>query len=355
MRRVLVIMKAVRGCNLACDYCYMGAPGEQRHEVMPESVLEAVMASVADLHPERAEFCWHGGEPLLASQDFYDRALELEQAYFRGVKVTNSMQSNGTLLTEGWVSFLKSRRIGLGISFDGPRLLSDHHRVDRQGRSSFSQVIRGLGLLEAQGVNVNIIPVVSSQAADSAQEVFDFFKGLGLTNFAYTPCSTRASVVGATPISVSEWRRFLCDSFDCWLREDDPTIRIRFISELLCAMLGGNTHLCVFERGRCCHEFTTVDVDGDVYPCDSYYDPSNRLGNIMSNSLVEIRESADFSAFREKVTARALECEQCEYEPYCRGGCTALRDDATGRNRYCEAVKGLVDHIDGVIAGGYPR
>ena len=46
------------------------------------------------------EFIWHGGEPLFAGIDFYQKAVEYQRPWEeKGKKITNSIQTNATLIT----------------------------------------------------------------------------------------------------------------------------------------------------------------------------------------------------------------------------------------------------------------
>ena len=45
-------------------------------------------------------FTWHGGEPLVRSRAFYEKALALQQKHAAGKQIENALQTNGTLLTD---------------------------------------------------------------------------------------------------------------------------------------------------------------------------------------------------------------------------------------------------------------
>ena len=76
-------------------------------------------------------FVWQGGEPTLMGLDFYKKVIEFQRKYGKGKKITNSLQTNGTLLTEEWCQFLAQHGFLVGLSLDGPELIHDHFRVDR--------------------------------------------------------------------------------------------------------------------------------------------------------------------------------------------------------------------------------
>ena len=53
---------------------------------------------------DTVQFCWHGGEPLLLGVDFYRRAMEFQRKYADGKRIENTLQTNGTLVDEAWLS-----------------------------------------------------------------------------------------------------------------------------------------------------------------------------------------------------------------------------------------------------------
>ena len=121
---------------------------------MSDETLDAYIRSLIAMHrtPE-VTVAWQGGEPTLMGLDFYRRAMELEDHYRRpGMSFLNTMQTNGTQLTDEWCAFFTEHDFLIGISIDGPRELHDAYRVDKGGKGSFDQVMRGLRLLQKHGV-----------------------------------------------------------------------------------------------------------------------------------------------------------------------------------------------------------
>ena len=89
---------------------------------------------------------WQGGEPTLMGVEFFRRSVELAERYLQpGQRAAYTIQTNGTLLDEEWAAFFTEHDFLVGISIDGPRELHDAYRVNKGGKGSFDQVMRGLG------------------------------------------------------------------------------------------------------------------------------------------------------------------------------------------------------------------
>ena len=66
-----------------------------------------------------------------------------------GVRIVNTIQTNGTLVDAEWAAFFKEHEFLVGISIDGPKELHDAYRVDKGGHPTFDRVMAGLAQLQA--------------------------------------------------------------------------------------------------------------------------------------------------------------------------------------------------------------
>ena len=144
-------------CNLNCEYCFylekqaLFGPGEQYR--MSDDVLSAFITNYITSQPTPVvEFVWQGGEPTLLGVDFFKRVVDLQKPFAKKKTITNSLQTNGTLLTAEWCEFLKKHNFMVGLSIDGPKEIHDRYRRDRQGKGTFDQAMRGLRLLQEHKV-----------------------------------------------------------------------------------------------------------------------------------------------------------------------------------------------------------
>ena len=147
-------------CNLACTYCFYtekenlyGDPAPFR---MPPEVLESFIRQYIECQNARGvQFAWQGGEPTLLGIDYFRSIVSLQGKYAGGKKVTNTIQTNGTLLTDDWCRFSKRNGFLVGLSIDGPRELHDRYRVKGNGQPTFETVMSGLALLRKHKVSFN--------------------------------------------------------------------------------------------------------------------------------------------------------------------------------------------------------
>ena len=136
-------------CNLDCKYCFYLEKenlyaGNHRWQMSDEVLEEYVRQYIEAQDVPEINFAWQGGEPTLLGVRFFRKAVELQQRFANGKRISNALQTNGTLLDDEWGAFLNEHRFLVGLSVDGPRELHDAYRVDKQNRPTFDAVMRGL-------------------------------------------------------------------------------------------------------------------------------------------------------------------------------------------------------------------
>ncbi|MEI8598065.1 radical SAM protein [Vibrio sp. M60_M31a] len=137
-------------CNLDCDYCFYLDKTDYYPQTkqfdMGDTTLEAHIKSYIESQPvgcPEVTFGWQGGEPTLRGLDFFRQAVVLQKKYARpGMKIINTLQTNGVLINDNWAAFLKQHQFLVGISIDGDEELHDHYRKTRSGKGSYRQVIQ---------------------------------------------------------------------------------------------------------------------------------------------------------------------------------------------------------------------
>jgi uncharacterized protein len=353
----LLIKPAGSGCNMACDYCFYSGkkslyPDAGKHR-MDDAVLKEMIRQMM-LHGEsEVSFCWQGGEPTLMGIDFFGRAVDYQMQCGRGKTVGNAIQTNGVLIDRKWADFLFNHRFLTGISIDGPQHVHDRYRRTAGGGTSWEKTRDAATRLLDRGVSVNALSVVNDYSARYPDEIYGFLKEAGLSYMQFIPCveTDPAAPDRAAPYSVSsdDYGRFLCRIFDLWRADfpeaGRPATSIRFFESLLFAYAGIVPPDCSMMEE--CGVYLVVEHNGDVYSCDFFVTPENRLGNVMNGRLDSMLNSAAQKHFGRQKKSLPPECRNCAYLTLCRGGCPKdrIRDPSDdGMNHFCAAYKMFFNH-----------
>ena len=342
-------------CNLRCKYCYyldkkQFYPEEKRY-VMSDEFLELFTRQYIESQTMfDVLFTWHGGETLMRNIDFYKKALFFQQKYAQGKRIDNSIQTNGTLLTDDWCKFFKDNNFLVGISIDGPQHCHDKYRRTADGRPSFVQVMRGLELLKKHGVEYNIMGVVNDYNVDYPLEFYNFFKATDSRFIQFSP------IVEVLPdgspaswnVPSRKWGDFLIAIFDEWVRNDVGEFFIQYFDSTLANWVGENPGSCIW--AKTCGHAGVMEFNGDVYSCDHFVYPENKLGNIRNETLLEMMYSEEQLRFgQEKQSNLSQQCKECEFLFACNGECPKNRILKTpfgeNINYLCEGYYKYFKHV----------
>ena len=326
----LLIKPASADCNLHCEYCfYLDRntlyPESKRHR-MSDEVLEQMISGYMATHQPQYIFNWQGGEPTLMGTAFFQKVIRLQQKYGKsGVSVSNSLQTNATLINDELAQLLARYNFLVGISLDGPADIHDQYRVTIKGRSSHSDVLKGIDCLIRNKVEFNILTLVNSANVNNGREIYRYLRDMGLFYHQYIPCVEFDSNNEPMPYTITahEWGNFLCDIFDEWIRNDTRKVSVRLFDSVLGFMVDGIYNEC--DMGRNCCQYFVVEYNGDIYPCDFYVESGRKLGNIMGDSWQKLQQSTEYGDFGQQKTAWNPTCSACEYLKYCSGDCLKHR------------------------------
>lgn len=371
-------------CNLDCSYCFFlskEALWGQTSQRMSHDTLESFIANFLDAQPDGdVTLGWQGGEPTLRGLGFFREAVDLtEQLRRPAQRVRHTIQTNGTLLDDEWGAFLAEQGFLVGLSIDGPRHLHDAYRVNKAGRGTYDQVVRGWEYLRRHEVDTNLLCTVNARNADHPLEIYRHFRDdLGARHLQFIPIVERVQT-GQEQLAEDGWRdasgayvayrqagtgvtsrtvlpeqygRFLTTIFDEWVARDVGTVFVQDFDVMLSAKFGEYT-LCVHAPE--CGNAITVEHTGDVYACDHYVEPDYRIGNVGSESLSDMLASPQQRHFGQaKRTGLPLQCIMCPVRWACHGGCPKDRfsttsDGEPGLNYLCPAYFEFFSHASPAI------
>lgn len=369
-------------CNLDCEYCFflskeMLYPGSRFR--MAAGLQETYIRQLLEAHAGAPEVvvAWQGGEPTMMGLDFFRRAVDLERKYARpGQAVLNTIQTNGTLLTDEWGAFFKSHGFLAGISIDGPAPLHDAYRVDKGGKPTFDRVMRGLDVLKRHHVDWNVLTTVHAVNGDHGRAVYTFLRDeLGATFIQFIPIIERATeqnlpiadagwghgvrgrplytqqgnLVTRRSVGPAQYGRFLIDVFEEWVRRDVGTVYVQMFDTALANVHGEPGGLCV--HAETCGSQLALEHTGDLFSCDHYVEPGYLLGNIRDKhmlDLIVLPQQVKFGQDKRDTLTRY--CRECDVLSMCNGGCPKDRFAVSphgepGLHYLCPSYQAFFRHV----------
>jgi uncharacterized protein len=368
------VIKVVSRCNLNCSYCYMYNLQDKTYRNQPLKMsLEVAqwMAKRIRSHGERhghkrAHMILHGGEPLLAGMDYLHEWLEIVRKELGPtIRQHFSMQSNGILITDEWIDFLAEHKVGIGISYDGPKHVHDRFRVHHDGRGSHDELMAAFERLKKHPRGKEIFgAVLSVPDVDlDPQEQWSDFKSLGI--YGYDLSLPHGNHLH--PVRQGKWtyRDWLVTLFDLWF--DDPDRRgFRFFENIVRGIFGypySTDNIGGKPVGVLVIE-TNGDYEGtDALKCTE--EGMTKMGrNVLYDEIDTLYENPLVARMQNANVPLCETCKACPASEVCGGGYLAHRYHSKNEgilkagfdnpSVYCDALYGLVEHAYQRVVGTLP-
>ncbi len=338
MKPHLLILQPTSLCNLDCAYCYV--PNRRDKAVMSEATLRAALRLLfSRSNPgDSIRILWHAGEPLAAGLPFYERAAEIiRECNPGGLRISQIIQTNGTLIDELWCRFFVAEKILVGLSVDGPAAIHDLHRRSLGNRPTHALTMRGMELLRRHGLPLHAIAVLSPESLDFADDIFDFFLDAGFKTVGFNleeTEGTHASAFGSGETDRTwhreRYRAFTSRIFKRW-QEAGRRPGIRELERMSTAIGRFLADQNFYRRADDLIPFRNIVVTrtGEIstfspeLASGTPSDPIHfSLGNVHAvGSFEELIESAKFKELWREIQKGVERCRrECEYFPICGAG-----------------------------------
>jgi len=293
------------------------------------------------LRGERANLAFLGGEPL-ANRPVLRAATEYAAslAQDRGVNVTFSITTNGTLVTEEDAAFFERHGFAVTVSLDGLRETHDQQRPFKRGGGTFDVIMKRVEPLLAiqRQMQVSVRATVSPGNV-KLRESLDYFLGIGFHSVGFSPLLR--SSAGSGEMGSDDLAQLLEAMVECGLEFERRLIsgeRYSF-SNMVNAMreLHRGTHRpypCGAGAG-----YLGVSADGELAACHRFVgDDQGAMGNLSSG----INRERQSRWLAERHVNRQQPCAGCWARYLCSGGChhEVL---ARGRNA-CDYIRGWLHY-----------
>ena len=345
-----LIIKLTNNCNLNCSYCYHRQ--DKSRNMQLSLTLEQIDLMIRQLmrHNERrAQFIWHGGEPLLAGIDTFRFIADKQKEYnTKNLIVSNSVQTNGTLLDEEYIEFFKKNNFSIGISIDGPY----RYHAEKRGttQAEYDTILNSIDSINRAGARLGTLCVIGKHHLGHAKEIIDLLTDHQIAHIGFLPClviGEDQEIDTSTTLSPEEYGCFMMELFDAWCSSGNECLSIRNFDDCIRFFRGKRARNCTS-----CHEcgdYLTVTPDGGIYLCDNFSATENHRVGCLEEGFSGIEDTLPMKWLKAALNNIPSGCEKCRYFKACFGGCIYQRwiadPSMSGKQYYCGAFQKMYDYI----------
>lgn len=316
----LVVLQPSAFCNLDCHYCYL--PHRDDKNRLSFDTLDGIISRLIDWNyfAPVLEVSWHSGEPLAVPIAYYKAAFPRIDPLRKIVpQVNQSIQTNGTLITDAHCELFKKHSVSVGVSIDGPAWLHDKRRPFRNGRGSHARTVIGINKLREHNVPFYAIMVAGRDSLQHAEEIYHHMKGLGVT-FLGINIEEREGANKSSSLDESRRAEFV-DFIDTIFRLSlaDGHIIIRDL--YMTATYLSRSSLPLRSVSATPGEILTFDWKGNVATLSPELVPFSEMLNTAALSIASAFARPQWREIERSVAQGLLECElSCDYYSVCGGG-----------------------------------
>lgn len=333
-------------CNIQCLYCYQNPQRDAANASAPYDLVQIKKAVEA----EGGAFTLFGGEPLLLP------LKDLEDLWSWGYRRfgRNSVQTNGTLISDEHIAMFRKYKVHVGISLDGPGELNDvrWHGSLSKTRESTARSESSLERLCREGFRPSLIVTLhrGNAAGEKLPVLLQWIRdlnSLGLQSFRLHLLESESLEIRAG-LGLSEGENIRALLAFLALTREIPGLEIDLFKDMRQLLLGVDKGVgCVWGA---CDPYTTSAVRG----IEGQGQRSN-CGRTNKDGIDFVK--ATEPGFERYVALYhtpqdAGGCKDCRFFLMCKGQCpgTAIDGDWRNRTEHCEVWKSVFKVLESDLA-----
>ena len=338
-----VTLKVTTGCNLHCSYCNVEAETPRTPRMTLERFRQVARLLLENTRQHFVGLEFHGGEPLLLADEWYEEAVAYGRALARQhhKEVEFPLVTNGTLLTEERLLKLHKLGIAFCLSADGPPEIND------QLRGGGAAVERALRLFRKHRIHTGVLTVLSRANYSRMGEVMDWFACLGVSNFRVNFLQPQGRGADESELLTGEEMfegvRQVLDHMDRTGVQVREAETLKIVDRFLRGRDPQPQLSCWEFECQAGRTYCAVDHKGVIHACgtDLSHHPLGHLdtgidGAHYTASLQRLHKKSDW----------VIRCFDCDARRICRHSCpTSDHNSDTYKEHECRFTKLMYAHL----------
>ena len=322
-------------CNLRCRYCFVNWQNNYMSYRTAKDAVDMLLDNAEESNT-KANITFFGGEPLL----MWNKLIKPVVDYIRIEKqndCTLSVTTNGTLLTDEILQYMKQNKVGILFSIDGCKKTQDYNRPTVNGDGSFDLLANNIDKIVSYFPNTIFRSTTIPDTCEYTWENIEFAIEHRYKSFFTVPNVFEFWSEEKKAILAEQIRKYSEYYVNCFRRGVTP---IKFITmeATMKKVRDINTSVKYNKYrimnycatcGKCglgTNSSCSISPNGDIYACQEM--PSNcgkdsifHIGSIYEgvDDTKRIALAESYDPFK----ARGGDCKKCKLNRICDGGCVA--------------------------------
>lgn len=345
-----------KNCNLACSYCFEkqsevhnSSKGIMTCQTLEDSIhffSKLIRQDMSRFH-EKKTIIFYGGEPFHNKKTLYYGIQKVQEAIdLKELPDTTKMiiVTNGTLLGDEDIQFIKEKGVTLTFSLDGDREASVN-RIFPDGKSlAWEKATETFKKCKAAGIDLNVACTLTPQTLERSNETLAYFiHEIGITNIGFNLILDN-EIIQLNPAYDDLAADFVTTSYftlaENKISENRTQRRIQVFAR---------KHPCLFDCNAAGGRQIAIAPDGEVGICHEHImDQQHFVTNIYEDFRPS--ESPKYQKWKNRSPLFMDECQSCTAIGVCGGGCVINTERKFGTiwkpdERFCKQTLSILNRI----------
>lgn len=346
-----------KNCNLACRYCF-----EKQSEVSNsnEGIMSAETAEkgigffsrLIRLDParfnEKKTIIFYGGEPFHNKTVLF-HAIDTVNRYIAEGKLPASTRmlivTNGTLLHDDDIEFIRQNNITLTFSLDGDREASVNRVFPDMKTLAWEKATETYQKCKAAGIDLNVACTLTPQTISRRREVLDYFiHTIQAANIGFNVILDNDIIQLNTDYDEAA-AEFVTSSFKVLDEKEITENRTRRRLQVF-----DKRRPCLFDCNATGGRQIAIAPDGEVGICHEHIMDKKHFITTIDNLRFDPRNSPIYLEWQKRSPLYMKECYDCPALGICGGGCVINTERKYGTMhrpdpRFCKQTLAILEKI----------
>lgn len=345
-----------KNCNLACRYCFErqsetknSSEGVMSFDVFNRGLdfFQRLINLDKDRFNERKTIIFYGGEPFHNKKLLFSAITEIQNRIKKGdlpVQSKMLVVTNGTLMNDEDIQFIKKNGVTVTFSLDGDRQASAN-RVYPDGETlAWDKATETFKKCVEAGIDLNIACTLSPETIARQKEVLDYFISIGATNIGFNVILDNDIIQLNTDYDdkaadfVTTAYRTLSDNN---ITENRTRRRLDVFK---------HKHPCLFDCNAAGGRQIAIAPNGDIGICHEHIMDKKHFITTIDDMEFDPKQSAEYKMWNKRSPLYIDSCQNCIALGVCGGGCVINSERKHDSifipdQRFCKQIISILKNI----------
>ncbi len=316
-----------KNCNLACRYCFErqsetknSSEGVMSFDVFNKGLdfFQRLINLDKDRFNERKTIIFYGGEPFHNKKLLFSAISEIQDRIKKGnlpARTKMLVVTNGTLMNDEDILFIKKNGVTVTFSLDGDRQASAN-RVYSDGKTlAWDKATETFKKCVKAGIDLNIACTLSPETIARQKDVLDYFINIGATNIGFNVILDNDIIQLNTDYD-DKAADFVTTAYKTLSDNNITENRTRRRLDVF-----KHKHPCLFDCNAAGGRQIAIAPNGDVGICHEHIMDKKHFITTIDDMQFDPTQSAEYKMWNRRSPLYIDSCLNCIALGVCGGGC----------------------------------